>query len=174
MPQLFHYTVRGAIHSKRSKEGAFDGAVKGVGLVEHTTSPDHFWDTEPDDPYAGLASAHSPSDIDDHRLRCDWDRCDLKGMLCVLKSAKKFGSSIKSWNKQAIEEMKEKGAVTVALPFMTRMYRASKMLATPMAHGWLADREPSSHLTAAWEFYEKKKSSIAWDMNPPFAWPPEI
>ncbi|KAI0246007.1 hypothetical protein BJV78DRAFT_1286845 [Lactifluus subvellereus] len=138
-------------------------------------SPDHFRDVEPDDPYAELASKHSPSES----MTTDVIGITVPTPAAIWAAGKvdshPDNSSIKSWNEQAIEEMKEKGVV--APPFVTQMYHALKMLATPMVCGWLADREPPSHLIAAWEFYKKKKSSIAWDlviMNPPFAWPPKI
>lgn len=142
-----------------TKEGAFDEAVKGVDLIEHTASPFHFNFKEPNDLIIPAT----------------------KGTLGMLESAKKHGSSVKrivvtsscasvlkpsatpavweetSWNEPAIEEVKEKGAN--ALPIS--IYRASKTLAEK----------------AAWDFYEKNKTSVGWDLvvlNPPYVFGPPI
>ncbi|KAI0260554.1 D-lactaldehyde dehydrogenase [Gloeopeniophorella convolvens] len=142
-----------------TKEGAFDEVVQGVDLVEHTASPFHFKATHPDDLIIPA----------------------VKGTVGILESVKKFGSSVKrvvitssvaavlrvttepatfdesSWNEPAIQEINEKGA---ASPPWT-IYRASKTLAEK----------------AAWEFYEKSKPSISWDLvvlNPPFVFGPPI
>ncbi|THH17591.1 hypothetical protein EW146_g3264 [Bondarzewia mesenterica] len=142
-----------------TKEGAFDEAVKGVDLIFHTASPFHFNVTEPDELIVPAT----------------------KGTVSILESAKKYGSSVKrivvtsscaavikpsatpavwdetSWNEPAIEEVKEKGRNAQLIS----MYRASKTLAEK----------------AAWEFVEKNKSSIGWDLvvlNPPFVFGPPI
>ncbi|KAI0314138.1 D-lactaldehyde dehydrogenase [Amylostereum chailletii] len=142
-----------------TKEGAFDEAVKGVDLVEHTASPFHFNVKEPEDLIVPA----------------------VRGTTGILESVKKHGSSVKrvvitsscasvlkpsstpavwdetSWNEPAIEEVKEKGAPAPA----PSIYRASKTLAEK----------------AAWEFVEKNKDSIAWDLavlNPPFVFGPPI
>ncbi|KAI0289791.1 D-lactaldehyde dehydrogenase [Multifurca ochricompacta] len=142
-----------------TKEGAFDQAVQGVDLVVHSASPFHFKAIVPDDLIVPA----------------------VKGTVGILESVKKFGTSVKrivitgscasvfkpsnkpeifdetSWNEPAIKEVKEKGAAA-PVPIM---YRASKMLAEQ----------------AAWEFYEKNKSSIPWDLVvllPPFVSTPPI
>ncbi|KAI0056657.1 D-lactaldehyde dehydrogenase [Artomyces pyxidatus] len=142
-----------------TKEGAFDEAVKGVDLVEHTASPFHFNVKEPDDLIVPA----------------------VRGTVGILESVKKYGSNVKrvvitsscaavlkpsaepavwdesSWNDPAIEEVKEKGA---GAPPMI-IYRASKTLAEK----------------SAWEFYEKNKSTVGWDLavlNPPFVFGPPI
>ncbi|THH19273.1 hypothetical protein EW146_g1844 [Bondarzewia mesenterica] len=142
-----------------TKVGAFDEAVKGVDLIFHTASPFHFNVTEPDELIIPAT----------------------KGTVSILESAKKHGSSVKrivvtsscaavvkpsatpavwdetSWNEPSIEEVKEKGR-NAQLPVM---YCASKTLAEK----------------AAWEFVEKNKSSIGWDLvvlNPPYVFGPPI
>ncbi|KAJ7436322.1 D-lactaldehyde dehydrogenase [Mycena latifolia] len=138
-----------------TQEGAFDEAVKGVDAIEHTASP-----TE--DPETLIPGA-------------------IQGTLGMLHSALKHGTSVKrvvvtssaaaiqqvesepktfselDWNEQAPVEVAEMGR---AAPDMTK-YRASKTLAE----------------RAAWEFVEKHRSEIAWDLvvlHPPAVFGPHI
>ncbi|KAI0056653.1 D-lactaldehyde dehydrogenase [Artomyces pyxidatus] len=177
------YTVRGAVRSASKGEhlkslfaaygerfevvavgdmqedGAFDEAVKGVDLVEHTASPVTL---VADDPYELITPA-------------------LKGTIGILESVKKYGTSVKrvvitgscasilrpttetlvldetAWNEPAVFDAKENGAKATPL----NKYCASKVLAEK----------------AAWEFYEKNKSSLSWDLvfiNPPYVFGPPI
>ncbi|OSD07837.1 NAD-P-binding protein [Trametes coccinea BRFM310] len=142
-----------------TKDGAFDEAVKGVDAIEHTASPFHFKAIEPDELI--VPAVH--------------------GTTSVLKSAQKYGTSVKrvvitsstaavilpvteprvlteaDWNEASIQEVKEKGRDASA----PAKYRASKTLAE----------------RAAWEFYEKNKDTLSWDLvvlNPPFVFGPAI
>ncbi|EPQ50349.1 NAD P-binding protein [Gloeophyllum trabeum ATCC 11539] len=142
-----------------TKEGAFDEAVKGVDAIEHTASPFHL---NCDDPNEFIEPA-------------------VKGTTGVLQSALKYGSNVKrivvtsscaavleiptsprvftekDWNQQALKEVEEKGRDALVM----NKYRASKTLAEK----------------AAWEFVEKNKGSIGWDLvvlNPPYVFGPII
>ncbi len=139
------------------QDGAFDDAVKGIDAIAHTASPFHF---KADDPAELIGPA-------------------VHGTTGILLSALKHGSSVKrivitsscasvltpspdphifseeDWNEASIAEVKEKGRDASA----PGKYRASKTLAE----------------RAAWEFYEKHKSEVAWDLavvNPPFVFGP--
>ncbi|EJD07758.1 NAD-binding protein [Fomitiporia mediterranea MF3/22] len=139
--------------------GAFDEAVKGVDAIEHTASPFHF---NADDPDELIGPA-------------------VKGTIGMLESALKFGGSQlkrvavtsscasilnpsstgvlneESWNEESIAIVKEKGREAPA----QEKYRASKSLAEK----------------AAWDFVEKNKSSITWDLVtlcPPFVFGPNL
>ncbi|KAG6917262.1 hypothetical protein DXG01_003209 [Tephrocybe rancida] len=135
-----------------TKEGAFDEAIKGVDAIAHTASP--FYLTA-----ASVDEIIGPA---------------VNGTVSILKSAVKNGQAVKrvvvtssgaavqevgvdkvftefNWNELAIREVKEQGD---AAPGLSK-YRASKALAEK----------------AAWEFYEKNKADIKWDLsvlNPPF------
>ncbi|KAF8209093.1 hypothetical protein K438DRAFT_2012400 [Mycena galopus ATCC 62051] len=142
-----------------TQEGAFDEVVKGVDAIEHTASPFHL---QADDPEELIRPA-------------------IEGTVGILKSALKHGTTVKRvvvtsscaaifqqdpepktlselhWNEQAPREVAEKGRAT---PAVTK-YRASKTLAE----------------RAAWEFVEKHKTEIGWDLvviNPPFVYGPTI
>ncbi|KAF8142891.1 NAD-P-binding protein [Mycena galopus ATCC 62051] len=142
-----------------TEDGAFDEAVKGVDAIEHTASPFHLQADEPD----------------------ELIRPAIHGTLGILRSALKHGSSVKrvvvtsscaavlqvepepktfselDWNEQAPKEVTEKGRAASAIT----KYRASKTLAE----------------RAAWDFVEKHKSEIGWDLvviNPPFVFGPTI
>ncbi|KAI0056652.1 D-lactaldehyde dehydrogenase [Artomyces pyxidatus] len=142
-----------------TKDGAFDEAVKGIDLVEHTASPFRLNATEPDELIVPA----------------------VQGTVGILESIKKHGTSVKrvvitsssaaitipstepvtydesSWNNPAIQKVKELGAAAGPGP----IYLASKTLAEK----------------AAWEFVEKNKSSISWDLvtlNPPYVYGPPI
>jgi len=140
-------------------EGAFDEAVKGVDAIEHTASPFHFNAVDPQE-LIGPA---------------------VNGTVGILQSALRHGSSVKrvvvtsscasvmhfsphplvfsevDWNEQSIKEIEEKGS---SAPNDLK-YRASKTLAEK----------------AAWDFYNKHKSEIKWDLsvlNPPYVFGPVI
>ncbi|KAI0056654.1 D-lactaldehyde dehydrogenase [Artomyces pyxidatus] len=142
------------------KDGAFDEAVKGVDLVEHTASP-------------VTIRANDPNELIVPAVR---------GTIGILESIKKHGSSVKrvvitgstaavitgpsaeavvldetSWNKTAILDIEQNGANAAQL----NKYRASKTLAE----------------RAVWDFYEKNKSTLDWDvvvLNPPYVFGPLI
>ncbi|KAF8148636.1 hypothetical protein B0H34DRAFT_736338 [Crassisporium funariophilum] len=141
------------------KEGAFDEAVKGVDAIEHMASPFH-------------ANVEDPE---------DFFKPAVQGTVGMLKSALKNGSQVKrivvtsscasvmsppdkptvfserDWNEKSIREVEQQGKKS---PPMT-IYRASKTLAEK----------------AAWDFYEKHKAEIKWDLaviNPPFVFGPPI
>lgn len=127
--------------------------MQGVDGIVHTASPVRL---DADDPNELIAPA-------------------LNGTLGVLRSTLAHGSSVRrivitsssativsqstvpqvynenSWNDAAVQEVQEKGREATQMV----KYRASKTLAEK----------------AAWEFYEKNKSSILWDIaviNPPW------
>jgi len=130
-----------------TKEGAFDEAVKGVDVIEHTASPV----TKVDDPDELIAPA-------------------VHGTLRVLESALVYGPSIKrilvtsslaavltldftasprmfsetDWNDAAVTVTREKGRDALSV----YKYCASKVLAE----------------RAAWEFVDAHKSEIGWDL----------
>lgn len=139
--------------------GAFDEAVKGVDAIEHTASPVHL---NADDPDEFIVPA-------------------VKGTIGVLESALAHGTSVKrvvytsscvsilripeqptvfsekDWNEQAVEDVKANGRNATGLS----KYSASKVLAE----------------RAAWEFVEKNKARIAWDLvvvNPPYVFGPTL
>ncbi|KZT02568.1 NAD-P-binding protein [Laetiporus sulphureus 93-53] len=142
-----------------TKEGAFDEAVKGVDAIAHLASPFHF---KSDDPDELIVPA-------------------VKGTTRILESALAYGTTVKrvvvtssvasvmqqqdtprtfselDWNDAAVNEVREKGRG--ASP--AAKYRASKTLAE----------------RAAWEFVEKDKGAIGWDLvvlNPPYVFGPVI
>jgi len=142
-----------------TKAGAFDTAVQGVDAIEHTSSPFHF---DADDPNELIEPA-------------------LKGTQGILESALKYaGPGLKRvvvlsstasvvnpsdtgsvdeshWNTENITEIEEKGREASQLA----KYRASKSLAE----------------RSAWDFVEKHKSEIQWDLVtlcPPFVFGPVL
>ncbi|KAG6917263.1 hypothetical protein DXG01_003210 [Tephrocybe rancida] len=152
-----------------TKEGAFDEAVKGVDAIAHTASPF----------YLTAASADGKIILNESingQLIYGLELIGpaVNGTVSILKSAVKNGQAVKrvvvtsscasvlevgvdkiftelNWNELAISEVKEQGD---AAPGPSK-YRASKTLAEK----------------AAWEFYEKNKANIKWDLsvlNPPF------
>lgn len=142
-----------------TKEGAFDEAVKGVDAIEHTASPFHLNAVEPDELIVPAvkgtlgvlqsALAHGPN------VKRIVVTASCASVLTALPEPRVF--SEKDWNDAAVEEAKQKGRD--ALPIVK--YRASKTLAEK----------------AAWEFCEKNKSKISWELvvlNPPFVFGPVI
>ena len=88
-------------------------------------------------------------------------------IVCVTPEPKVF--SEKDWNEQAIEIVREQGK---SAPAMAK-YRASKTLAEKGT--CLISGDPcicvNLNSVAAWEFVEKNKDKISWDLvvlNPPF------
>ncbi|KAF7973250.1 hypothetical protein HWV62_15763 [Athelia sp. TMB] len=171
------YSVRGTVRSaakgkhlqeifksygdKHEVDGAFDDAVKGVDAIEHTASPFHL---NADDPEELIRPA-------------------VDGTVGILKSALKFGSSVKrivitsscaavlqesttvpptpqtfselDWNEQATHLVETQGREAGAM----HKYRASKTLAEK----------------AAWAFV--KEHDVNWDLvvvNPPFVFGPPL
>ncbi|KAL4259842.1 NAD(P)-binding domain superfamily protein [Pleurotus pulmonarius] len=142
-----------------SKDGAFDDAVKGVDGIEHVASPFHL---KADDPQELIGPAvNGTLGILNSALR---NNPTLKrvvvtsscaAVLEILPEPKVFSEL--DWNKQSVKQVEEQGK---AASNITK-YRASKMLAE----------------RAAWDFYEKHKSEISWDVvviNPPFVFGPVI
>ncbi|OSD07835.1 NAD(P)-binding protein [Trametes coccinea BRFM310] len=142
-----------------TKDGAFDDAVRGVDAIEHIASPSHMRATDPDD-------VITPA---------------VRGTIGILASAQKHGKSVKrivitsscaavitpseeprvfdesDWNELSLQEVTEKGRAASG----HMKYCASKVLAE----------------RAAWEFYERNKSAVSWDLvvlNPPWVFGPSI
>jgi len=141
-----------------TKETAFDEAVRGVDGIMHTASPVHM-------NAASVDEIIGPA---------------VNGTVSVLKSAAKHGQGVKrivmtssgaavkesgkdklfteeDWNEAALKEVKEQGDNSSG----HAKYCASKTLAEK----------------AAWEFYERNKSNVRWDLsvlNPPFVYGPVI
>ncbi|KAH9916175.1 uncharacterized protein B0H18DRAFT_1107716 [Fomitopsis serialis] len=141
------------------QEGAFDEAVKGVDLIQHTAAPVHLNAVEPDEQIIPA----------------------VNGTLRILESALAFGTSVKrvvytstcgairelgmtprrfseaDWNERAVAEVREKGREAAQLV----KYQASKVLAE----------------RAAWEFSEMNKGKMGWDLvvcNPPWILGPTL
>ncbi|KAF5377008.1 hypothetical protein D9615_007321 [Tricholomella constricta] len=167
------YAVRGTVRSadkgkfledlfkqygERFEEGAFDEAVKGIDAIAHTASP-FYMNAASVDELIGPA---------------------VNGTVGILKSAVKCGQNLKrivvtsscvsilevgidkvfselDWNELSIREVKEQGDNASGFS----KYFASKTLAEK----------------AAWEFYEKSRSEIKWDLsvlNPSLIFGPAI
>ncbi|KAH9838563.1 uncharacterized protein C8Q71DRAFT_704621 [Rhodofomes roseus] len=148
-----------AIVEDIAKEGAFDEAVKGVDLIQHTASPVHLFSVEPDEQIIPA----------------------VNGTVGILKSALTYGTSVKrivytstcgairenpttprlfseaDWNDAALADVRARGREADQLA----KYQASKVLAE----------------RAAWEFVDKNKESIGWDLvvcNPPWILGPTL
>ncbi|PPQ64056.1 hypothetical protein CVT24_008869 [Panaeolus cyanescens] len=136
-----------------TKDGAFDEAVKGVDGIAHTASPFHLKATTPEE-------LIEPA---------------VKGTVGILNSVVKHGTNVKrivvtssiaavitpssqpsrfseaDWNEASVREVEEKGGNAAPI----EIYRASKTLAE----------------RSVWDFYNKHKANISWDVaviNPPF------
>ncbi|VDB84657.1 unnamed protein product [Peniophora sp. CBMAI 1063] len=142
-----------------TKEGAFDEAVKGVDVVQHTASPFHFNFSHPDELIK--PAVHGTTGV----LNSIKENAPNVKRVIVLASCASVLTSTtdpaiydeSSWNEPAVAEAAAKGGNT---PLMIA-YRASKTLAEK----------------AAWKFVEDDKGSIGWDLtvvNPPFVWGPPI
>ncbi|KDR69946.1 hypothetical protein GALMADRAFT_160124 [Galerina marginata CBS 339.88] len=142
------------------KNGAFDEAVKNVDAIEHMASPIEAASSDPDD---FIVPA-------------------VQGTVGILQSAQKYGNKVKrvvltssvvavasswakpgavydenDWSDDAVQLVKEQGKD--AAPFTK--YAASKNLAEK----------------AAWDFYEKHKAEIGWDLvtlEPPYILGPSL
>ncbi|KAJ7466026.1 D-lactaldehyde dehydrogenase [Mycena latifolia] len=142
-----------------AREGAFDDAVKGVHAIEHTASPTNM---NVDDPAELITPA-------------------IEGTVGILQSALVHGTSVRrvvvtssawavlqrskepktfserDWDDEAPAEVAALGAAASAVA----KYAAAKTLAE----------------RAAWDFVEKHKSEIGWDLvvlNPPGVFGPHI
>ncbi|KZV66765.1 NAD-P-binding protein [Peniophora sp. CONT] len=136
-----------------TKEGAFDEAVKGVDVVEHTASPFHFKLITP--AVQGTTGVLNSIKKNAPNVKRVIVLASCASVLTSTTSPKTYDES--SWNEPAVAEAAEKGGKT---PLMIA-YRASKTLAEK----------------AAWKFVEDNKGSIGWDLtviNPPFVWGPPI
>ncbi|KAJ3573251.1 hypothetical protein NP233_g2544 [Leucocoprinus birnbaumii] len=160
-----------------TKPGAFDEAVKGVDAIEHTASPVV---PEVKDPQGAFLYQKDALTIDlEHAA--DLIKPAVQGTVGILQSALDHGSGIRrivitssgaailvrptvptlfseeDWNTFSVEDVEKNGVN--AHP--ESGYRASKTLAE----------------RAAWEFVEKNKSKISWDLvviNPPVVLGPGI
>ncbi|TFY75277.1 hypothetical protein EWM64_g8735 [Hericium alpestre] len=152
------------------KDGAFDETIKGIDLVVHTASPFHFNVKVPD----GASYCRVTCSL--LTVCCRFDRARREGhtsilnsilkmkrvivlasTACILQSGKSGKWDETSWNELSIQAVKENGVKASPVD----AYRASKTLAEK----------------AAWEFVEKHKGSLSWDLttiNPPSVWGPPI
>ncbi|PPQ76494.1 hypothetical protein CVT26_012360 [Gymnopilus dilepis] len=144
-----------------TRNGAFDEAVKGVDGIIHTATASDFSIVEPE----------------------DWIKPALDGTLSVLESAKNFGDKLQrlvitssvvaagftdspptvriteeDWNDLAVEITKSQGRDA---PVMIK-YTASKVLAEKGEHLYRANVLHAD--TAAWEFYNKHKNNLSWEL----------
>ncbi|KZT73630.1 NAD(P)-binding protein [Daedalea quercina L-15889] len=143
-----------------TKKGAFDEAVKGVDLIQHPASPVHMNAIEPDEQIVPA----------------------VNGTVGVLESALAYGTSVKrvvytsscgavrgvetttprryseaDWNEASVADVRARGRAAGQLS----KYQASKVLAE----------------RAAWDFVEKHKGSIGWDLVaccPPWIFGPTL
>uniref|UniRef100_A0A8H7XUH4 NAD-dependent epimerase/dehydratase domain-containing protein n=1 Tax=Psilocybe cubensis TaxID=181762 RepID=A0A8H7XUH4_PSICU len=168
------YTVRGTVRSEEKGKplteyfdstpygsnlelpGAFDEAVKGVDAIEHVASPTVFLRRPDDPPDALIVPA-------------------VEGTLGILRSAQKFGSKVK--------RIVLTSSIVALLPIFTAADAESGVTVPLDESGWadayvddvrkrgnaaglLAKYCASKALAekAAWEFYEKCKSEVPWDL----------
>ncbi|TFY75822.1 hypothetical protein EWM64_g8190 [Hericium alpestre] len=146
-----------------TKEGAFDEAVKGMDLVEHTSSPFHHRVSHPDE-LIGPAVKGTVGILESIKKHAPSVKRVVitSSMAAVLDSFGKNNSPItrydeSSWNNSVIEYVEKKGTDSEP-PYW---YFASKTLAEK----------------AAWDFVEKNKSEIKFDivvLNPPYVWGPTL
>lgn len=126
--------------------------------IAHTASPFHLNAVEPDElivPAVKGTVGVLQSALTEPSVKRIVVTSSCASVLTALPEPRVF--SEKDWNDAAIEEAKQKGRD--ALPVVK--YRASKTLAEK----------------AAWDFYEKNKSKVSWDLvvlNPPFVFGPVI
>ncbi|GJJ10901.1 hypothetical protein Clacol_005129 [Clathrus columnatus] len=170
----FEYIVVGDM----AVDGAFDEAVKGVDVIEHTASPFHFHAEDPDDIIKPaiqgttniLESALNYGLVHNvlkrsfktniHKKSTSLKRVVvLASTACIiepiLEGQKVF--SEKDWNRFSLKEIEEKGRGATA----AHKYRASKTLAEK----------------AAWNFMKINADKISWDLvtiQPPFVWGPPL
>ncbi|PCH42507.1 NAD(P)-binding protein [Wolfiporia cocos MD-104 SS10] len=142
-----------------TKPGAFDEAVKGVDAVEHTASPFHFNAKDPAEIVTPAVNgtlraleavlAHGTS------VKRVVVTSSCAAVLSVLPEPHVFNES--DWNDQSVDLINQQGADADQVV----KYLASKTLAE----------------RAAWEFLEKNKGKINWDLvviNPPYVYGPAI
>ncbi|KAA1471686.1 D-lactaldehyde dehydrogenase [Dentipellis sp. KUC8613] len=144
-----------------TQEGAFDEAVKGVDVVEHTASPFHAKATDPDDMIKPAVS----------------------GTVGVLESIKKYGTSVKRvivtssvaamvnpFNTERVVTLDENSWDEPAITFVKEHGKNSPPALWYLASKTLAEK-------AAWKFVEDNKGSISFDLvvlNPPYVFGPSL
>ncbi|KAJ8508026.1 hypothetical protein ONZ45_g9660 [Pleurotus djamor] len=148
-----------AIVEDISKDGAFDEAVKGVDGIEHLASPFHTKAEDPQDiigpAVSGTVGILSSVLKNNPNVKRVVITSSCASVLEVNPTPTKF--SEKDWNQQSLDQVKEQGKAAAGIT----KYRASKTLAEK----------------AAWEFVEKHKNEIKWDIaviNPPYVFGPVI
>lgn len=141
------------------QEGAFDEAVKGMDAIEHTASPYHFKADDPDELI--IPAVHGTTRVLESALAYGSSvkriviTSSVAAVLETLPEPKVFTEA--DWNDGSVVEVKEKGRAAS----QPGKYRASKTLAE----------------RAAWEFVEKNKDKIGWDLvvlNPPLVFGPVL
>ncbi|KAH8110872.1 NAD-binding protein [Phellopilus nigrolimitatus] len=154
-----------------TKPGAFDAAVQGVDAIAHTASPFHFNADDPNDVIepavkgtVGIlesALKHAKRILSPFFSSAHDSGPQLRRIV-VLSSSLSIASDSahgeldeRRWNEESIAEVRAQG-------------RAAGQLAKYCASKSLAEK-------AAWEFAEKHKSEISWDLvalNPPLVFGP--
>ncbi|KAI0313516.1 D-lactaldehyde dehydrogenase [Amylostereum chailletii] len=138
-------------------EGAFDKAVEGVELVQHTASPFN-WDFKSPDELivpAVQGTIRTLESIKNHGAAVKRVVITSSAVAVYRRSDKPEVWTESDWNDPSVEAVKS-GDASPAM-----VYPASKTLAEK----------------AAWEFYEKNKNNVGWDIvtiNPPYIWGPPI
>ena len=139
--------------------GAFDDYVKDVDAIEHTASPFHFKANDPDELI--VPAVHGTTRILESALAHGKNvkrvvvTSSCASVLTVQSEPRVYSEA--DWNDAAIAQVREEGAKAPN----PMKYRASKTLAEK----------------AAWEFVEKNKTQLAWDLvvlNPPYVFGPAI
>ncbi|KAF8580286.1 D-lactaldehyde dehydrogenase [Ramaria rubella] len=153
----FEYIVTGDM----AKEGAFDEAVKGMDAVIHTASPVTLQVDDPDEliiPAVKGTNGILESILNHGRTVRRVEI--LSSMATIIQPAipgRQLVLTEKFWNEDAAQQVRDRGRKASPLD----KYRASKTLAE----------------RAAWEFAEKHKKDIEWDVvtfNPPYVWGPTL
>ncbi|KAH8110863.1 NAD-binding protein [Phellopilus nigrolimitatus] len=140
-----------------TKPGAFDAAVQGVDAIAHTASPFHFNADDPNDVIEPavkgtvgiLESALKHAGPQLRRIAV------LSSCASIINDSDRGELDERRWNEESIAEVRAQG-------------RAAGQAAKYCASKSLAEK-------AAWEFAEKHKSEISWDLvalNPPFVFGP--
>lgn len=133
--------------------------VKDVDAIEHTASPFHFKAGDPDELI--VPAVHGTTRVLESALAYGTSvkrvvvTSSCASVMQVQATPRTFSEA--DWNDAAIAEVREKGRDAP----QPAKYRASKTLAE----------------RAAWEFVEKNKGKIGWDlvvMNPPYVFGPAI
>lgn len=143
----------------RLQAGAFDEAVKGMDAIEHTASPYHFKAGDPDELI--VPALHGTTRVLESVLAHGTNvkrvviTSSVAAVLETQGTPRVFTEA--DWNEGSVVEVREKGVHAS----QAGKYRASKTLAEK----------------AAWDFVEKNKGSISWDLvvlNPPMVFGPAI